>query len=178
MGMYHVSIRQFHSGLGWDKHRKVWHEICDCNIRSYIFMKQHSRECINFWRRDNHQSILKHMEVNTHNTSIMFWLEEFLDMVHLIIINWFDRSGVWICNRFRVRFNWKIWRMNLNITIINGIMIKFPYDSWNHRTGFWRIGPGFEVICWRLDVPLYWWFICFFNMKSVDLIRLYYNIWW
>ena len=44
--MYRVSISQFQSGLGWDKHRKVWHEICDCSICSFIFMKKHSRYCI------------------------------------------------------------------------------------------------------------------------------------
>ena len=62
--MYRVSIIQFHSCLGWDKHRKVWHEICDCNIRSNIFMKHHIRYCINFWRSGERQSSLKHLEVN------------------------------------------------------------------------------------------------------------------
>ena len=39
LGMSCVSISQFHIGLGWDKHRKAWHAICDCNICSSIFMK-------------------------------------------------------------------------------------------------------------------------------------------
>ena len=46
-------------------------------------------------------------------------------MVHFIIIDLFDRSGVWIWYRFRVIFNWKLLRVNLNITIINGMMIKY-----------------------------------------------------
>ena len=37
-------------------------------------------------------------------------------MVHFIIINLFDQSGVWICNIFRVKFNWKLLRVNLSIT--------------------------------------------------------------
>ena len=75
LGMSRVSISQFHSGLGWDKHIKVWHAICDCNIRSSIFMKQHSRDCIEFWRRGKHQSSLKHLEVNIQKIFIMFWIE-------------------------------------------------------------------------------------------------------
>ena len=39
LGRSHISIRQFYIGFGWDKHQKVWHAICDCNIFSYIFMK-------------------------------------------------------------------------------------------------------------------------------------------
>ena len=34
-------------------------------------MKQHSRDCIKFLRRGNHQSSLNHMEVNIHNIIIM-----------------------------------------------------------------------------------------------------------
>ena len=47
-------------------------------------------------------------------------------MVHFIIIKWFDQSGLWIWNRLIVRFKWKLWRANLNITIINGMMINPP----------------------------------------------------
>ena len=169
--MPRVSISQFHSSLGWDKHRKVWHEVCDCNIRSYIFMKQHSIDCTQLWSSINHQSSLKHMEVKIEKIVIVFWVKGFQDMDHLIIVNWFDRSGFWIYNIFRVRFNWKLWRVNLNITIINGMMIKFLCGIWNNRTGFGRIGRGFEVSWFRLAVPLYWWLIWFFTMKFVELIH-------
>ena len=98
-------------------------------------------------------------------------------MVHLIIINWFDRSGIWIWNRFRVRFNCKLWRTNVNITIINEMMIKSLHDSWNHRTDFGRRSTVFEVIFWRLTVPLFWQIIWFINMKGVDLVHIYYKNW-
>ena len=176
--MFRVSFILFHSGLGWDKHRKEWYAIHDLNICSSIFMKQQSRDYITFWSRGDHQSIMKHMEVNILNIIIMFWVEELQEMVHFIIINWFDCSDVCIRNRFRVIFNWKLWRVNLNITIINGAMIKSPHGSWNHRAGFGRRGPGFEVIFWRLAVPLSWSFICFFTMKGVELIHLYSNTLW
>ena len=51
--MYHVSIRQFHIGLGRDKYRKVLHEICYWKFCSYIFIKQHSKDCINFEGQSN-----------------------------------------------------------------------------------------------------------------------------
>ena len=139
--MYLVFIGNFHSILGWYNHKKVCRAIFDCNIRSSVFVKQHSRDYIKFWRRGDQQSSLKHLEVNIQNLIFILWVEEFLDMVHFIIINWFDRSGFWIWNRFIVRFNWKLLRLNLNITIINGMMIKYPHDSWNHRI-FW----GGEVL--------------------------------
>ena len=178
LGMSRVSINEFHSGLFWDKHRKVWHENFDCNIRSSISMKQHSRDCITFWRKGGQKSSLKHMDVNIQKFFIMFWMEEFQEMVHFIITNWFNWSGVWIWNWFRVKFNWELWRVNLNITIINGIIIKSTQDSWNNRTGFGGRGPGFEVICWRLAVPIYWWFIWFFTIKGVELICLSSKNWW
>ena len=99
-------------------------------------------------------------------------------MVQFIIINWFDRIGVCIWNIFRVRLKWKLQRVNLNITNINYTMIKSPHYSWNHSTGFGRRTTGSEVICWRLDVPLSWWFSCFFTMKGVELVHIYSNIWW
>ena len=105
-------------------------------------------------------------------------MEELHKMVHLIIINLFDHSGVWIWNIFRVRFNWKIWRVKLNITIINGTMIKSPHDSWNYRTGFGRRGTGFEVICWRLDVPISWWISWLITTKGIELIHLSSKNWW
>ena len=98
-------------------------------------------------------------------------------MVYLIIINWFYRSFICIYNRSIVRFNWKIWRVNLNITIINGTIIKSTHDSWNHRTGFGRRITVFEVSCWRLAVPLSWWISWFLTMKGVELINIYSKTW-
>ena len=176
--MSRVSVSKFHSGLGWYEHRKVWHAVCECNLSSSIFMKQHSRYCIKFWRRGNYQSSLKHLEVNIQKIFIMLWMKESLEMIHLIIINWFNRSGAWIWNWFRARINWKISRVNLNITIINGMMINYPHDSWNHRVGFGGRGPGFELSCLSLAVPLSWWFIWFITMKCIKLINLYPKTWW
>ena len=99
-------------------------------------------------------------------------------MVHFIIIHLFYWSGAWIWNRFRVKFNWKLWSVNFNITIINSMMIKSPRDSLNHSNGVWSRGPLFEVICWRLAVPLSWWMIWLFDIKGVELIRLYSKTWW
>ena len=165
--MYCVSLSYFHSGLGWEKHIKVWHAIFDCSIRSSIFMKQHSRYCIKSWRRGDHKLSLNHLELNTRNIFIMLWVEYLQDMLHFIIINLFDWSGVWIWNRLRVRFNWKLWRVNLNITIINGIIIKSHTDIWNRSTGFGRIGTGFEVRFLSFAVPLSCWLIYFVTMKLV-----------
>ena len=36
------------------------------------------------------------MEFNIHNIVIMLWVEEFEELVHFIIINWFDCSGIHI----------------------------------------------------------------------------------
>ena len=99
-------------------------------------------------------------------------------MVHFTIIHWFIRSGVWICNWFIVKFNWKIWSVDLNITIINGMMIKSPHDSLNHRASVGSRGPGFEVSCYRLAVLLSWWFIWFIPMKGVELIHISSKTWW
>ena len=54
-GMPLVSISQFHSYIGWYRHRKVWHEMCDWKNFSSIFMKQQSRYSIKLWRSSNHQ---------------------------------------------------------------------------------------------------------------------------
>ena len=108
----------------------------------------------------------------------MFWAEEFHKMVYFIIINLFDHSGVWIWNRFRIIFKWKLWRMDLNITVINGMMIEYPHDSWNHRTDFGRRVPGFGVRFWRLAVPLYWWLSWFITIKVVEFIHLYSKACW
>ena len=67
--------------------------------------------------------------------------------------------------------------MNLNITIINDMVIKSLRNSLNRRSGVSRRGPIFEVSCWRLAVPLSWWFIWLFTMKGVELIHLYSETW-
>ena len=99
-------------------------------------------------------------------------------MIHFIIINWFNRSGVWIRNWFKLRLNWKIWGGNFNITIIYGMIIKFPHDSWNHRVSSGRRGPGFEVIYRMLAVPFFWWLFCFVTMKCIELIHFSPKTWW
>ena len=99
-------------------------------------------------------------------------------MVYFIIIDWFNRSGVWIWNWFRVRINWKLWSGNFNITNINGMMINSPHDSWNHKVGFGRRGTGFEVSCRRLAVPFSWWLIWFITMKCIELIHISHKTWW
>ena len=99
-------------------------------------------------------------------------------MLHFIIINLFGWSCVYIWNRFRVRLNWKILRLNLNITIINNMMINSPYGSWNHRTGFGKRGPGFKVSWCRLYFPLSWCISWFITMKCVKFIHIYSKTWW
>ena len=99
-------------------------------------------------------------------------------MVHFTIINWYNWIGVCIQSIFRDIFNWKIWKVNLKITIINGMIIKSPRDSWNHRTGFGRRVSVFEVSWWSLAVKLTWRLIYFFIMKGFGPIHLYSNNWW
>ena len=99
-------------------------------------------------------------------------------MVYLIILNWFDWSGVRIWNRFIVIFKWKLWRVNLNITIINGIMIKSPHDSWNNMTGLRRRVTRFEANFRSLAFPLSWYFSWFITMKDVELVHLSSGTWW
>ena len=151
--MSRVYVSQFHCGLGWYKHIKVWHAMCDCNIRSSVFMKQHSRYCKNNWSRVDHQSSLNHLEINFQKSFIVFWMKEFQEIIHFTVINLFNQSGVWIWKWFRVRLTWKLWSVNFNINVINGMMIKSPHDRWNHRVDFGSRGPGFEVSLQRLAVP-------------------------
>ena len=99
-------------------------------------------------------------------------------MFHIITINFFEQSDVWIWNRFRVRFKCKLWRVNLIVAIINIMMIKYPNDSWKQRPSFGRIDPWFEVIFCRLDVPLSWWLSCLITMKRVELVHLSSKTWW
>ena len=58
------------------------------------------------------------------------------------------------------------------------MMIKSPFGSLNHRNGFGRRGPVFEVIWWRLDVTLYWWISWFITMEGVELVHLSSKTWW
>ena len=99
-------------------------------------------------------------------------------MLLFIIINWFGGSGIWIWNRFRVIFKWKILRVKLNITIINGKMINSPHDSWNHRNDFWRRVHRFKVSYWRLDIPISWWISRFITKKGVELVHFSSKAWW
>ena len=87
-------------------------------------------------------------------------------------------NGGWIWNISRVKFNWKICWVSLNITIINDMMIKSPHDHWNHRAGVERRGTGFELRWCKLSVPLSYWFILFFNIKGIELIHLSSKTWW
>ena len=52
-------------------------------------------------------------------------------------------------------------------------MIKSPCDSKNHRTGFGRRGPGFEVNYWRLAITLSWWINWFITTKGIGLVHIY-----
>ena len=72
----------------------------------------------------------------------------------------------------------EIWRVNLNTTIINGIMIKSHHNIWNQKNGFWKRGPGFEVRFWRLAVTLYWWLSWFITTKGVEFVHLSSKTWW
>ena len=94
-------------------------------------------------------------------------------MIHLIIINLFNWSGVWIWNWVIVWINWNVWSGNFNTTIIYGMMIKFTHYIWNNRVGSGRRGPGFEVSCRRLSVLFYWRFFWFVTMDwFIFLLRL------
>ena len=86
--------------------------------------------------------------------------------------------GVWIWNRFRGRSKWIPWRVNFNITIINGVMIKFTHNNRNHRTGFGRRLLVFEVNCWSVAVPLYWWISLIVTIKGDKMVHLYSKTSW
>ena len=112
------------------------------------------------------------------NIIVIILVEEFKEMLHFIIINWFNHSGVQIWNRFRGRFKWIVLRMNLNITIINGTMIKSTHDNRKHRTRFERRCMVFEVNCYKLAIPLSWFISWFITMKGVELFNIYSKTWW
>ena len=93
-------------------------------------MKHNSRVCVNFWVKSNHYSNLKHPKVNIQKIIIiMLWVEYFQELVHFIIIKWFGRSGLLMCNRVRSILKCKLWRVKLNITTINDTIINFPMKS-------------------------------------------------
>ena len=85
--------------------------------------------------------------------------------------------NTWIWNKLRFIFKWKLWRLNLNITIINVMMIKSPHDIWNQRTFFGRRGPVFEVRWWRLAVKLSWWISWFTTIKGIKLVHISSKTW-
>ena len=57
----------------------------------------------------------------------------------------FPQICVCIYNIVRGKFKLIPRSLNLNITTINDIMINSPNDRQNHRTGFGRRNPNFEV---------------------------------
>ena len=65
----------------------------------------------------------QHLKYHHHALSGVFWL-----FFHFIIINLFDWSGIQIWNRVWGRLKWILWRINLYITIINNMMIKYTHD--------------------------------------------------
>ena len=83
-----------------------------------------------------------------------------------------------IWNIFRNRFKCILLGINLNISIINRIMTKSPHDRQNHRIGFGRRGPVFEVSCCRLAVTLYWWISWSITTEGVELVHLYSKTGW
>ena len=87
-------------------------------------------------------------------------------------------SDLRIWNRVRGGFKFILWRVNLNIKIINYMMIKSPHGRWNHSTSFGRRVTVFEVNFWMLDVPLYWCISWFVTMKGVELVQISSNTWW
>ena len=88
-------------------------------------------------------SILNHLDINTQNITITLWMKEFKEIVHFIIIHWFDWSVIWVWNRVRGGFQCIIWSVSLYITIINGIVIHSPHDIRNNSTCLSRRGEGF-----------------------------------
>ena len=132
LGISSVSISQFHSGFGWDKHLKVWQEICDCKIRSSVFMKLHSRYCITFWRRGGHQSRLNHLECNIQKIFIMFWMEWFQEMIHFIIINFGHKADACIIRGPKLLPPSLRIKMN-QFNALHGDEQKEPPREWNSQ---------------------------------------------
>ena len=94
------------------------------------------------------------------------------------MINWFEWSGILIWYRVRGRLQWIFLRVNLNITIIKGMMIKSPHDRQNNRTGFGRRCIRFEVNWWRLAVTISWWLSWFIATNCVELVHISHKTGW
>ena len=143
MGIFCVAINIFHICLGYYEHRKLWHKICDSNISSSIIMKQHSQYCINFLGRRDRYSSLNHLKVDIKYIIILIWVTYFKGVVHFIIINWDNWSGIWIWKRVTVRFRRIIWSANLDNSIINGGVVDYFQSYPKPHNWFLRRGPGF-----------------------------------
>ena len=76
------------------------------------------------------------------------------------------------------RFKWILWRGNFNNTIINGIMIEYLHDRQNHRAGFGKRDPVFEVKLCMFDIPIYWCISCLITVKGTELFNLSSDSWW
>ena len=57
-------------------------------------------------------------------------------------------------------------------------MIKYTHNIQNHRIDLGKKGPGFEVNCSGLAVPLYWWNSWFITMKCIELAQISYKTRW
>ena len=129
------------------------------------------------WRRGDQQSRLKHLDVNIKKILVMFWVEVLQDMVHFVIVNWFNQSYIHIWNRFIGKFNCKLLRVDLNITIINCVMIKSLHYIWNHRAGVGRRYTGFEGSCWGFSLSHTLGFMWVLAMNYIELVHLSYKTW-
>ena len=68
------------------------------------------------------------------------------------------------------RFKWILWRVTVNITIINGMMLKYPHGIQNHSSGLGGRDTVSKVKLCRLAIPIYLWLGFFINMKCVELV--------
>ena len=127
LGMSRVSISKFHSGLVWSKHRKMWHAIFDCNIWSYVFMKQHSRECIKF---------------EGGATTSQLWI---------ICMSTSRRSSSCSeCNKYRV---WSISSSSIDLMIVSsGSWTDSELNSTKTFEGWISISP--LSMSWWLSLPM------------------------
>ena len=69
----------------------------------------------------------------------------FQELVHFIIINWFYWSGIQIWNIVWARLKWILWRINLYITIIKNMMIRYTHDSQKKQDCYWE-GRSWNLI--------------------------------
>ena len=75
-------------------------------------------------------------------------------------------------NRFRSRFKWILWRVNISIIFINGVTIDSLHYRQNHSTSFGRIGSVFEGSLCKFYVPFYFWIIWLITINEVELVHL------